>query len=101
MVEKHGTGPTEHKEDLVIHKYQLSLGETTINLPESFQVLHVGEQNGLLMMWVELDLNAPKIPYTFRCIGTGYSIKSRMHHIGSVIMDPFVWHVYFDWEDDE
>jgi hypothetical protein len=84
------------EQDNKIYKYQLSLGETTIKLPESFQVLHVGEQNGLLMLWVELDLNASKIPYTFHVIGTGHSVKPHMHHIGSVIMNPFVWHVYFD-----
>ena len=84
-----------------IYKYQLLLGVTTIKLPESFQVLHIGEQNGLLMMWVEQDLNELKIPYTFHVIGTGYPVKSYMQHIGSVVMDPFVWHVYFDWNEDD
>lgn len=84
-----------------IHKYELRGSQTIIDLPLAYIIVHVGEQAGTIMVWVELDPNEPKIPYTFHIIPTGGEITENMYHAGSVIIPPFVWHVYYEWPGEE
>ena len=92
--------PASNEVAVTIHKFPL-LQKTVIELPEYFQVLRVGGQNDTLMVWIELELDAPKIPYTFWVLGTGDLVKENTSHVGSAIMPPFVWHVYFEWNKDD
>ncbi len=85
----------------VIYKYQIPAqrNSMSIDLPESFEVVHVGTQNGLhIALWILLDEEADLIPYIFSVRGTGQHVTDDEEHVGSVIMPPYVWHVFYKWD---
>ena len=78
----------------IIHKYQLELGDQTIELPKDSKIVYVGQQYGSLKMWVDHDIDMPKERRVFTIFGTGHPIPDGVTYIGTVPCDPFVWHVY-------
>jgi hypothetical protein len=88
-----------------VHKYPLTIAaDTVVELPSSAIVLHVGQQNGVPMMWVRKDYeSSPDLcDRTFSCMGTGWSMVEvdsiYYDHIGTVQIGDFVWH-YFEKVD--
>lgn len=83
-----------------VHKFNLNLGETTIDLPLSAKPVYVGEQYGQLQLWVETMLGEPTFERHYRVFGTGHPIDDfeglEISYVGTVIMDggAFVAHVY-------
>jgi len=83
-----------------VHKFNLGLGETVIDLPLSAKLVHVGEQFGELKMWVETIPGEPTFPRSFRVFGTGHPIDDleglQITHVGTAIMQggAFLAHVY-------
>jgi hypothetical protein len=85
-----------------IHKYPLGIGmPTLVQLPENSEILHVGQQDGLPMMWVRKDCTAVPLETsvrTFICLGTGWTLveeEGLFHaHIGTVQVGEFVWHFF-------
>lgn len=95
-----------------IYKYCLNLmGETRCKIPLMAedsetgciggiisQVLHVGQQNGLPVVWVMVDPNAPLREVVFRSIMTGepFDGLEPYEHIGTAILynGSFVAHVF-------
>ncbi len=85
-----------------IYKYYLKLaGSTVIELPIGSRILSVGNQRGDICIWAEVDTVSPytgKEPITedikFYVIGTGESVPDNLKYLGTVIIEPFVWHVY-------
>ena len=50
-------------------------------------------------IWLEIDLDAPKVERTFGIFGTGHTIEGNGGypsplHVGSVVQGLYVWHVY-------
>ena len=86
--------------DLRIFKYELRVTDRQIlKLPIDRKILHVDNQRGSLCLWVLLDNDQPLISdCEIEIIGTGnplpYDRWEVRNHIGSVIIDPFVWHVF-------
>ena len=83
----------------VIWKYELDITDKqTIMMPPGAQILSVANQRGKLCLWALVepawsDLEAR----TIEIIGTGNPIdlSGLWHeHIGTVVMEPFVWHVF-------
>lgn len=60
------------------------------------QVLHFGEQDGELFVWVDHSNYAPqKYTFTFCIYPTGAKIDPESVHIQSVVCkDGTVWHLY-------
>jgi hypothetical protein len=86
----------------IIYKYMLPLSAvTTIKLPDSFSVVLVGEQQGAVYVWIEMDAESKVSDYSFHVFGTGQPIPSNYQHLGSVIINPFVWHVYYGWKEND
>ena len=80
----------------VIYKYQLqTTDEQVINMPVDHKVLHVGGQDKVLTMWVEVEADGPTEDFLIEIMGTGneYEEENRKH-IGSAVCPPFVWHVF-------
>ena len=78
-----------------IYKYEIGLGsKIDILLPSDAKVLLVEVQGMAPCVWVEHDLEKPKITRTFSIIGTGHEIPEEAAHVGSFQMPPFVWHLY-------
>lgn len=72
-------------------------GECAFTATDNFEVVHVGlcPQTNNPAMWVD-DTRDPLYlqPRTFRLYGTGHEIPRHAVHVGSLIDDAMVWHVY-------
>lgn len=81
-----------------IWKYTLAITDyQTIEIPEGFTPLQVSVQGSDLCLWCKVDPKAKKLPVIFWIVGTGHPIPNEpIEYIGSAIMNPFVWHVF--WE---
>jgi len=82
-----------------IHKFpiQISGGDFIIPLSGECQVLDVQVQQGVPMMWVELDPDAEKMPTTFAVFPTGGEIDDEWVHLATFQMHggELVWHLYW------
>lgn len=79
-----------------IYKYKIDRFDatTTIELPESAEVLHCAIQYGEYCIWVRLDTDAPRIKRSFTVVGTGWEIEDDMNHISTIQDGAFVWHIF-------
>lgn len=78
-----------------VWKYELS--RTILNrvlMPQGAQIIHIGSQGDVVMIWAMVDPSAPKVTRCFQTIGTGsWWDEDRWVYRGTVQMEPFVWHV--------
>lgn len=78
-----------------IHKFTLMLGQNTVRSEgRIIGFLHVAFQGDKLCIWVEVDTDDDAHLNHFHVVGTGFSVPEGGAHIGSVVEDPYVWHVY-------
>jgi hypothetical protein len=88
-----------------IYKYPLELTDRqAVSMPIGSKILSVDNQNGTICVWAEVDSDVPHNRYySFRIVGTGNPIDFTTkpnetvrpyNFLGTVIMNPFVWHVY-------
>lgn len=83
-----------------VWKFDLQLlggGWVTVPIPTGGVVLHVGTQDATdnaPSLWVLVDPSAPTEDRTFHIRGTGHDVDPRLVHVGSVVGDRFVWHVF-------
>lgn len=88
--------------DRVIYKYPITNGQASYELPCTSRVLHVGEQDGELFVWV--DRPGPNqfvidLTHYFYVVGTGWAVPYGTY-VGTVQMDAgHVWHVYTEREE--
>jgi len=84
----------------VVHKFNLNIGETVIDLPTSAKTLHVEQQYGQLQLWVETTPGEPTFERHYRVFGTGHPIDEvaglEITYVGTALMEggAFVAHVY-------
>ena len=83
----------------VIWKYQLKITDHQhIEMPCEHNILSVAVQNGVLCMWAEVNPDAYLTEVDIEIIGTGnpiyHTVDYERKFIGTVIMNPFVWHVF-------
>lgn len=86
-----------------IHKTVLLPGVQTVELPTDAQILCVHRQQACITMWYELSVGRYGLPNydteerIFGVFGTGHSInypKGKRTYLGTVFLDPYVWHVF-------
>jgi hypothetical protein len=82
-----------------IWKYELSVtGLQEISIPVGSRFLSVDRQDGRICLWVMVDPKNVNEKRLIEIIGTGNPVPWRVgmsrRHIGTVIMDSFVWHVF-------
>lgn len=81
----------------VIYKFKLVLGMPT-HVPRVVRTLHVGVQDGEIMVWCEVvpqDEAGAERGRTYGIYGTGNRVSNPgAMHVGTVHMPPYVWHVY-------
>ena len=81
-----------------IYKYTLAIeAEQTLHIPGGGgHVLHVGEQNGELCVWLLVDTAKPEKPRRFSVVGTGQPSErvEEDFHVGTAQVGTFVWHVF-------
>ena len=82
---------------MVIWKYELEMtDQQSIIVPGGASFLSVANQRGKLCLWALIfDLSQPRVSRQIEIVGTGNPMSSgRRVFIGTVIVEPFVWHVF-------
>jgi len=79
-----------------ICKFKLDVNSVVeIEMPQGARVLHVGAQQGNVMLWAVADLGKPTEHRRFRVLGTGMELPStHLGYLGTAFIDVFVWHVF-------
>lgn len=82
-----------------IYKYPIGVsdGITPVRGSVHDKVILVDQQNGQLTVWMEVETEVSPMDirrFDFFIRGTGHPIPDGAEHVGSVVMVPFVWHVY-------
>lgn len=71
------------------------MGPQKVRLPIGAKIVLVESQGGELFLWAEVDSEVHCEDRKVWVIGTGNPMPARrLVHLGSVMMWPFVWHVY-------
>ena len=66
-----------------------------ILVPVGFKPLCAGMQEGLPVLWCEVDADAEKAQTTFDTLGTGWDIPDGFSYAGTIRDGALVWHVYW------
>ena len=81
-----------------VHKYEVDVtdGPQTYEVHSGYHIIHFGEQNGKLCMWVDHRTECEKVSAILTVVGTGHDISDFPHiHLGTVQMSSgLVWHIY-------
>lgn len=88
--------------DRTIWKFPLGLGVvTTLAIPRAATVrlTALDSASGRPAIWIEMDPEAERADRSFVIYGTGHPIKGDGGHpydihVGSLIDEMFVWHIY-------
>lgn len=65
---------------------------TWITVPGG-RIVSVGLQNGKMCLWYTVCEEQPDLHFQYKIVGTGWEFDWDCYIVGSVIDDPFVWHV--------
>lgn len=86
-----------------IWKFPLEVTDRqSIELPAQYEFLSVADQGGQLCLWAEVETTGESVVRTIWIVGTGNPIpKVAAAFIGTVLMPPFVWHVYEGFSNPE
>ena len=82
-----------------IYKYTLALeDEQVIQMPAHAEILSVANQNGNLCLWAKVIPSNKLELYKIYIVGTGNPADhvENNYFIGTVIMNPFVWHIFLE-----
>ncbi len=81
---------------MTIWKFEVPVNDesTEIELPMGARIVHVGAQHAdTVIFWAIVDKEMPTQHRTFTVVGTGHKFDGGWLHVGSVLMEPFVWHL--------
>ena len=87
----------------VIYKYEITAIDPvkTFQWPRFSKVVHVDSQSpGTMQLWVELYQFDQLEDRIFVVYGTGHHIQEGDVYVGTVLDEPFVWHLYERMKDD-
>lgn len=84
-----------------IYKYELEIADTQIiRTPIGAKILSVQIQGDSLILWAEHTCGNEEETRVIKLIGTGWSFEDfKKKHLGTILLGPYVWHVYEDLED--
>lgn len=81
-----------------IYKYPLGItDEFWLSLPKDAEILHIGVQEGMPMLWAIVDPEAVWDSRRLLVVGTGHLLPdgaSKLTHVSTFQEGPFVWHVF-------
>jgi hypothetical protein len=88
-----------------VWKYTIDIKKTGDNpvsfgIPKVSSIVHVGVEpttpllNTVVCLWAIVDDASPKQTRQFIVRGTGYPVPSNARVVGSVVIEPFAWHVF-------
>jgi hypothetical protein len=80
-----------------IWKYHFTIEDATVlEMPRGAKILEVGANLGKATLWALVDPSADRVSRTIRVRGTGHPIAEELEplYVGTVLMPPFVWHIF-------
>lgn len=80
-----------------IFKFELAITDfQRVEMPINSKILSVGNQRGRLCLWAMVSDSKHTDHVPIYIIGTCHEINDATRHefIGTVIIDPFAWHVF-------
>lgn len=83
-----------------VHKHLLiwDAAVTRLTLPAFAGLIHVDrdtrEPDKIALWFIVNDELRPSDVRTFHIVGTGHPIPKETKHVGSVRMEPYIWHVF-------
>ena len=80
-----------------VHKFPLAaIPDVELMMPAGARLLHVGHQDGALMLWAEVDEQAPAERRQFVVVGTGWGKPADAEVYVGTVQAPngLVWHVF-------
>lgn len=81
-----------------IWKYELNITDTqTLEMPKGAKILSVSNQRGKLQLWALVDDMNDLEDRDIEILATGEPVpyaNTFREFIGTVVIDPFVWHVF-------
>lgn len=84
-----------------VYKYDLEpLNTESLSMPVGSKILHVDNQDGNLCLWALVDTSVTTMcSRIITVVGTEHQLWTkeagkRNEYIGTVVIDPFVWHVF-------
>jgi len=84
-----------------IHKHVLDLFDGASHRPvlQGFaKLIHVDrderEPDKIALWFIVNDELRPSVVRTFHIVGMGHPMPARTKHVGSVRMEPYIWHVF-------
>lgn len=84
-----------------IYKYKLNNNKhSLIEMPVGAEIIKCDVQNEIITLWAIVDKDNIEETETryFHIIATGeYFDKSRLQHIETVFIGPYVWHVFEEY----
>jgi len=90
----------EQREPHRICQYKLEITDTQkVQMPKYSRIFSVGNQNGDLCLWALTENPTYNLEdITIDIVGTGdpmdTDLQFRRKFIGTVVINPFVWHVF-------
>lgn len=83
----------------VIHKYELKIGITEVEIPISNRILSIQIQDNKVCMWILLDdSNNTKVKRKFVAIGTGHSIneENKLVYLDTIQLNKgtYIFHIF-------
>lgn len=88
---------TKPLQTVTIHKATLAPAPVqTLELPAGALIRALQAQHGVITLWYECQPKAPVEARHFVIAGTGWPLPdvSRLNYLGTVQIEPYVWHVY-------
>jgi len=84
---------------MTIYKYAISIHcVQSVFMPKGAEILSVANQNEALCLWAMVHPDEPMEERRIEIVGTGREMPIGMgverKFIGTVVIDPFVWHVF-------
>lgn len=84
---------------ITIWKYVIPMLEPTffLEMPQSAKFLDVQIQGGLPVMWMLVDIEAPKKKVRFKRVGTGWNLSPETwqeEYLGTWQEGLLVWHLF-------
>ncbi len=81
---------------MTIWKFELEITDLQrVFMPHGATILSAANQNGKVCLWAMVNPKHPAQERVIEIIGTGNPIQPMQRHfIGTVVVNPFVWHVF-------
>lgn len=78
-----------------IYQYPLADDEVQlIEMPVGAKIISVGQQDSTIVLWADIEIDAPSTKRRIFIYGTGWPIPPHVEYVGTVPRGLFVWHIF-------